>query len=121
MENIKGIKAITIAWKNYEIEVRQRSLVNGKISGTFVGRLRIMSITKKITMNDLFKKIESMDKKFESIDKKIESLDKKFEKKFEAMGKKIEAMDKKIDLMLSTPTMQKEIDHDALSKLNQLS
>ncbi|MGL5732720.1 MAG: hypothetical protein ACRCXE_01450, partial [Metamycoplasmataceae bacterium] len=103
VKNIKGIKELTKAWKNFEIEVKQRDLVNGKISGTFVGRLRIMSITKKITMNDLFEKMESMDKKIESIDKGLQ------------------VVNKKIDLILATPTMKKEIDHEALSKLNQLS
>ncbi|MGL5732723.1 MAG: hypothetical protein ACRCXE_01465 [Metamycoplasmataceae bacterium] len=111
MENIKGIKAITIAWKNYEIEVKQRDLVNGRISGTFVGRLKIMNDNKKITMKDLFNKIESMDKKFE---KKFHSMD----KKFESIDKKIESIDKKIDLILATPTIQREIDHEALSKLS---
>ena len=35
-----------------------------------------------------------------------------FNKKFNDMGKNF---DKKLDLMLATPIMQKEIDHDALN------
>ncbi|MGL5617573.1 MAG: hypothetical protein ACRCWU_00765 [Metamycoplasmataceae bacterium] len=103
-EILKGIKKITNAWKNFEIEVKQGDLINRRISGVFKGKLKIMETSKKITMNDLFKKIESMDKKFESMDKKI--------------IKGFKNMDKKIDLMLSTPTMQREIDHEVLSKLN---
>ncbi|MGL5590459.1 MAG: hypothetical protein ACRDCH_00070 [Metamycoplasmataceae bacterium] len=96
---IEGIKKINAAWKDYKVVVKQVE-INGKISGTFEGELENMNTSKKITLNDLFKKIESMDKKLESIDKKIE------------------VMDKKIDLMLATPTMQREIDHKALSELD---
>ncbi|MGL5590462.1 MAG: hypothetical protein ACRDCH_00085 [Metamycoplasmataceae bacterium] len=103
---IEGIKKINAAWRDYKVVIKQVE-IKGKIPGTFEGELETMATSKKITLNDLFKKIESMDKKFESINKKLELID-----------KKIEVMNKKIDLILATPTMQREIDHKALSELD---
>ncbi|MGL5617432.1 MAG: hypothetical protein ACRCWU_00020 [Metamycoplasmataceae bacterium] len=37
-------------------------MINGKISGTFKGKLKTRETSKKTTLNDLFKKIESIDK-----------------------------------------------------------
>ena len=103
---IKGIIKIKNAWKNHDMIINQVELKKGDISGTFEGKL-IMEQSKKITNNEL---LEFFNKKFDSIDKK-------FEKRFDDMDKKFEIIDKKLDLILATPTIQKEIDHEALSKL----
>ena len=121
---IKGITNIKNAWKNHDIVINQVELKNKDISGTFEGKL-IMEQSKKITNNELLeffsKKFDDMDKKFEKkfddIDKRFDDMDKKFEKRFDGIDKRLDNIDAKIDLMLATPTMQKEIDHEALSKL----
>ena len=117
---ITGITKIKNAWKNYDIVINQVELKNGDISGTFEGKL-IMEQSKKITNNELFeffnKKFDDIDKKFDSIDKRFDDMDKKFEKRFDGIDKRLDNIDAKIDLMLATPTMQKEIDHEALNKL----
>ena len=113
---IKGITSIKNAWKNHDIVINQVELKNGDISGTFEGKLMIEQ-SKKITNNEL---LEFFNKKFDDMDKKFDDMDKKFDdmdKKFDDMDKKFDIIDNKLDLMLATPTMQKEIDHEALSKL----
>ncbi len=114
---ITGIKKINYAWKNHDIVINQVELKNGDISGTFEGKL-IMKQSKKMINTELLeffnKKFDDMDKKFE---KKFDDMDKKFEKRFDDMDKKFEIIDKKLDLILATPTIQKEIDHEALNKL----
>ncbi|MGL5592306.1 MAG: hypothetical protein ACRDCJ_03075, partial [Metamycoplasmataceae bacterium] len=89
-----------------------------KISGTFEGELENMEKSKKTTLNDL---LRIMNKSFEAIDKKFEAMDKKIDlmnKKIDLLDKRLEVMDKKIDLILATPTIQREIDHKALSELD---
>ncbi|MGL5592305.1 MAG: hypothetical protein ACRDCJ_03070 [Metamycoplasmataceae bacterium] len=94
---IKGITNIKLHWKDYEVIVEQEELDTGNISGTFKGKLKIMSNSKKTTINDLAKIMN---------------------KGFETINKRLDIIDKKIDLILATPTMQKEIDHKALSELD---
>ncbi|MGL6125398.1 MAG: hypothetical protein ACRC1F_02850 [Metamycoplasmataceae bacterium] len=119
---------INVAWKDYKVVVKQVE-INGKISGTFEGELETMEKSEKTTMNDLLKvmnkgfecmdkKIETMDKKIETMDKKIETMDKKIETIRKDMDKGFQNVNNKIDLILATPTIQKEIDQKALSKLN---
>ncbi|MGL5686078.1 MAG: hypothetical protein ACRCXQ_09835 [Vagococcus fluvialis] len=107
MKKIKGIKEITLAWKNFEVEVKQEVLIDGKISGTFKGELKPMKKEKQISNNELLKILNF----------KFEDIRKDMDKGFREVNKKIEIMDKKIDLILATPTMQREIDHEELSKL----
>ncbi|MGL5590463.1 MAG: hypothetical protein ACRDCH_00090 [Metamycoplasmataceae bacterium] len=98
-------------WKNhyrnhkYQITLKRlrsnswarRKLDTGDIFGTFKGKLKIMSNSKKTTVNDLAKIMN---------------------KGFERINKRLDIIDKKIDLILATPTIKKEIDHKALSELN---
>ena len=108
---IKGLSKIKNAWKNHDIIINQVELKNGDISGTFEGKLS-MEQSKKITNNELL----------EFFNKKFDDMDKKFEKRFDDMDKKfansLEIINQKLDLIIACPTIQKEIDHDALVKLN---
>ncbi|MDK2819423.1 MAG: hypothetical protein KFW07_01160 [Mycoplasmataceae bacterium] len=99
---IKGINKIKNAWKNHDVSINQVELKNGDISGTFEGKI-IMEQSKKITNNEL---LEFFNKKFDDMDKRFDDID-----------KRLDNIDSKIDLILATPTMQKEIDHETLNKL----
>ncbi|MGL5590460.1 MAG: hypothetical protein ACRDCH_00075 [Metamycoplasmataceae bacterium] len=101
---IKGMTNIKLNWKDYDVIVEQEEFDTGDIFGTFKGKLKIMNNSKKTTINDLAK---IMNNGFETINKRLDLMD-----------KKIEVMNKKIDLILATPTMQREINHKTLSKLN---
>ena len=103
---IKGITNIKNAWKNHDVSINQVELKNGDISGTFEGKL-IMEQSKKITNNELL----------EFFNKKFDDMDKKFEKRFDGIDKRLDNIDKKLDLIIACPTIQKEIDHEALNKL----
>ena len=107
---IKGLSKIKSAWKNHDIIINQVELKNGDISGTFEGKLS-MEKSKKISNNEL---LEFFNKKFDGIDKRLDGID----KRLDGIDKRLDNIDSKIDLMLATPTMQKEIDHEALNKLN---
>ncbi|MDK2819352.1 MAG: hypothetical protein KFW07_00800, partial [Mycoplasmataceae bacterium] len=106
---IKGINKIKNAWKNHDVVINQVELKNGDISGTFEGKL-IMGQPKKITNNEL---LEFFNKRFDDMNKKFDDID----KRFDGIDKRLDNIDSKIDLILATPTMQKEIDHEALNKL----
>ncbi|MDK2819938.1 MAG: hypothetical protein KFW07_03815, partial [Mycoplasmataceae bacterium] len=105
------------AWKDHDIVINQVELKNGDISGTFEGKLNNMEKSKKITNNELLeffnKKFDDIDKRFDDIDKRLDGIDKRLDN----IDKRLDNIDSKIDLMLATPTMNKEIDHEALRKL----
>ena len=63
-----------------------------------------MEKSKKISNNEL---LEFLNKKFDGIDKRFDGID-----------KRLDNIDSKIDLIIKCPTIQKEIDHDSLNKLN---
>ncbi|MGL5732902.1 MAG: hypothetical protein ACRCXE_02445, partial [Metamycoplasmataceae bacterium] len=125
VKNIKGIKELTKLCQNHEITTELVELDNGDLYGILKGSRKIMSNTKKPTINDLVELMNKgfgdmridMDKKFKAIDMRFEAIDKRFEALEEKIDKRFDIIEKKIDLMLATPTMQKEIDHEALSKL----
>ncbi|MGL5732901.1 MAG: hypothetical protein ACRCXE_02440 [Metamycoplasmataceae bacterium] len=112
MKNIKGIKELTKLCRNHEITTELVELEDGDLYGILKGKRKIMSNTKKPTMNDL---VKLMNKGFGDMRK---DMDKRFEALEEKIDKRFDIIEKKIDLMLATPTMQREIDHEALSKLN---
>ena len=96
---IKGLSKIKSAWKNHDIIINQVELKNGDISGTFEGKLS-MEKSKKITNQDIMNSINSINKQLEQ------------------MNKQFKQVNDKIDLIIKCPTIQKEIDHDSLNKLN---
>ena len=66
-----------------------------------------MEKSKKITNQDI---MNSMNEQFKQVNERID-------KEFKQVNERINKIDAKIDLMLKTPTMNKEIDYDALNKL----
>ncbi|MGL5733144.1 MAG: hypothetical protein ACRCXE_03670, partial [Metamycoplasmataceae bacterium] len=122
VKNIKGIKELTKLCQNHEITTELVELDNGDLYGILKGKRKIMSNIKKPTINDLVKLInngfQNIEKRFEAIDKRFEAIDKRFEALEEKIDKRFDIIEKKIDLILATPTIQREIDHEALSKLN---
>ena len=111
---IKGLSKIKNAWKNHDIIINQVELKNGDISGTFEGKL-IMEQSKKITNNEL---LEFFNKKFDDMNKKFEKRFDNIEKRLDGIDKRLDNIDSKLELIIACPTIQKEIDHDALNKLN---
>ena len=111
---IKGLSKIKSAWKNHDIIINQVELKNGDISGTFEGKL-IMEQSKKITNNEL---LEFFNKKFDDMNKKFEKRFDNIEKRLDGIDKRLDNIDSKLELIIACPTIQKEIDHDALNKLN---
>ena len=100
---IKGLSKIKNAWKNHDIIINQVELKNGDISGTFEGKLN-MEKSKKITNQDI---MNSMNEQFKQVNEQFKQVNEQFKQ-----------VNDKIDLIINCPTIQKEIDHNALRKLN---
>jgi hypothetical protein len=72
---------------------------------------------KDVSISSKLAKEITKKQKIENKEKKRDFKKMTNEQLFELLTKRLDNIDRKIDLIIDTPTIQKEIDHDSLNKL----